>query len=139
MTGTITLTAYDLFFTSIKKQNLEFDNISAKESLWLENATIGALQWCRDGYSGPAYGYDITSFYPSILSYSHMNIPIKEGKFETINNLDVVSGCAIYRCIIHKSANANINRLFKFNQKPYYTSYDIKTSQRIETKHRVDH
>jgi hypothetical protein len=127
-TGSIKNTVLDLF-EKLTRYIPAAEHITYEEMLFIQNSTTGALIFAEP-YEGPGYKYDVKSRYPSIMC-SNFLIPIKAGKFETWDleefkkyNEWVPTG--IYRCIVKKSGNKNVDRLFRFNQKNYYTSNAIK-------------
>jgi hypothetical protein len=62
--------------------------------------------------------------YPNFLQ--HFSVPFTKGTFSIITELKTKYG--IYRCVINPSNNIHINKLFRFNQKNFYTHSDIKTA-----------
>src|ERR1700728_2682506 len=63
-TETDTKTAKELFNRYTK--TIIPDVIEQDEAEWIENMNMGSMIWA-DYYKGPAYYYDITSEYPSIM------------------------------------------------------------------------
>ena len=84
-----------------------------------------------------AIEYDLNSAYQSILIRSDFKVPMSEGKFKYIDNLfgdkDYLN-YGIYRIIIYRSNDENIDKLFRFNQKNKYTYTDIYTAQFLGLK-----
>jgi len=130
-TGSIKKTALNLFYNlNQENKKIEPEPISAKEAHWIESATCGALTHYID-YEGECYGYDVHSFYPSIVSYRSFRIPIKCGTFKKHTfegplKSDITYG--IYRCTIEGDINPF---LFRINKKNFYTSYDIAKAIRL--------
>jgi len=81
-----------------------------------------------------ATSYDINSAYPNILRKSCFRIPMKQGKFSTINEFHDVISFGIYRVIIYKSNNKNIDKLFRFNSLNKYTHTDIYTARKLNLR-----
>ena len=125
-------------FKSMMKENYVCEAISAQEAQWISNATTGSIQYAVP-YEGDCIGYDINSFYPSILN-STFRIPIKQGKFSKITFDGIIKSnvsYGIYRCTI----NGDINKfLFRLNPKNYYTSIDINRAVSLgyEVKYIID-
>ena len=133
-TGSNVVTALNLF-NRFNKLIIP-DKITQLESIFLDGALCGALIFYNK-YEGPLYNYDVCSFYPSML-LSNMLIPIKEGEFRKVIQIELDSSeyflNGIYRCVIERSTNDNINRLFRFNPKNYYTVYDMKQAKHLRLK-----
>jgi hypothetical protein len=132
-TGNITNTALDLFERFTKYIDNP-DQIEQDEAEWIQNATVGAIIWA-DKYQGPAYKYDVKSQYPSIYKSSG-KFPIKRGTFMIINTLENVEyfQYGIYRCVISKSDDPDINKLFRFNSDHYYTHTSMEHAKSLGLK-----
>lgn len=125
-TGNIIKTSEKLFFDFNKTLNA--DPISNDEAEWIHEATCGALIW-RDEYEGEAHKYDVVSQYPSLLSASAFQFPIKKGiykkytqeEFDSLSRLEY----GIYKVKIH-GANP---KLFRVNHSNTYTHFDVATAR----------
>lgn len=125
-TGGIIKTSEKLFFDLNK--SLVADPITNDEAEWIHDATCGALIW-RDEYKGEAFKYDVVSQYPSLLSSSAFQFPIKKGvyhkysqqEFDSLERLEY----GIYKATIR---NVN-NKLFRINQSNTYTHYDLQQAK----------
>ena len=94
-------------------------------------------------YEGPAYDYDFISKYPATLCDVHFNIPMDEGDFyyltdDEFHAMEYIK-YGIYRAVVHKSDDANINKLFKFNFKNYYPHIDLKRAKELKLKIELVH
>lgn len=120
--GNIIKTSEKLFFDFNKTLNA--DPISNDEAEWIHEATCGALIW-RDEYEGEAHKYDVVSQYPSLLSASAFQFPIKKGIYKkyTQEEFDAQERLeyGIYKVKIH-GANT---KLFRVNHSNTYTHFDI--------------
>ena len=138
-TGDIKKTALNLFYRFIKDKNVVCEPITAEEAKWINNASTGALIMATP-FEGQCYGYDVHSYYPSIVYEKSFFIPIKQGTFTTLTyDKPLTSNCqfGIYRCTI----TGNINKfLFRQNPKNYYTSIDINRAIKLgyEVKYIID-
>lgn len=109
----------------------ELDN---HEQKWIYNCFKGGLIFCENDITlDDAYSYDLKSAYPSMMQNDHFKFPIKQGNFSKLSflpNSDKLK-CGIYKCIISKSGEENIDKLFRFNKSNYYTHYDIKIARKL--------
>lgn len=62
--GSLQDTAMYVFQEQLKHINLP--KATTQEGTWLHYAHRGGVQWADKGYRGPAWKYDVTSFYPSL-------------------------------------------------------------------------
>ena len=108
--------------------------ISQIETRWINHATQGGLIWADDGYIGEAHSYDVSSQYPSIMASSRLNFPVMAGELKNIDVLPDILQYGIYRCIVRKSSDKHINRLFRFNVKSYYTHIDLNCARELGLK-----
>jgi hypothetical protein len=107
----------------------EPEDIDIIEEDWIKKCFVGGLLYSEDTkLIKDAICIDINSAYPSFLQSSSFRIPIKKGKFTTIEKFDKIIKYGIYRVHIIKSEDVNINTLFKFNPDNYYTHFDINTA-----------
>ena len=130
-TGNFNTTALNLFDSFTKLYHPE--HIDQLESEYVDGAFTGGLI-SSTKYNGELHDYDIISCFPSIY-LSNLLIPIKRGIFQTISNDEFQSkeflANGIYHCIIEPSTNANINKLFRYNKKNYYTHICVKRAREL--------
>ena len=69
----------------MQRENIKPEPITQQESIFIKNASIGALIYSNNDYEGPAYEYDVNSMYPSIMRDDKFKIPIKEGEIKTLS------------------------------------------------------
>jgi hypothetical protein len=133
-TGSYKDSALDLFDRTTKCIN-EPSEILQDEAIWIKKSSIGALIWCEQ-FEGELYQYDVKSLYPYLMSLYSLKFPLKRGEFETLLTLDNMQyyTFGIYRCIIHKSDDKNINKLFRFNDSNYYTSISLTHAKSLNLK-----
>ena len=137
-TGSITNSS-KYHFKNFMKQDIECDTIVGNEAKWISNATTGSLQYATRGYEGEAIGYDVNSFYASILN-SNFRIPIKKGTFERMTYDGIFKShvtYGIYRCTIEGEITPF---LFRLNPTNIYTSIDINRAIKLgyEVKYIID-
>jgi hypothetical protein len=106
------------------------ESILQDEAEWIDNSSFGAIIWAKQ-YTGELYKYDVKSLYPYIMTSSTLKFPVKRGEFKKIENFCEYIEFGIYRCIVNKSDDENINRLFRFNQDNYYSSIDIMNAKEL--------
>ena len=119
----------DLFDRFTKFMN-EPEEILQDEALWIKEASTSALIWAEP-YEGELYKYDVKSLYPHLMTLTTSKFPIKRGEFQQLKEFDLYFQFGIYRCIIEKSNNPNINKLFKFNKSNYYTSVSLNHAKSL--------
>jgi hypothetical protein len=69
-----------------------------------------------------------------MLCSNHFSFPVKEGEFIFLETLPNILQYGIYKCEIIPSNNEEIDKLFRFNSKSYYTHYDIKLAIFLKLK-----
>ena len=127
--------ALHLFDTFTKSINPPED-ILQDEAMWIKESSIGALVWATE-YDGELYKYDIKSQYPYLMTQHTLKFPIKRGEFQRIDNFSEYFQFGIYRCIISKSSDENINKLFRFNKKNCYTSISLDHAKKLGLKYEL--
>ena len=71
--------AVELTFKRLCKGKYEdHETIDATESKWIENTHNGGLTYCRTGIHD-SYGFDFSSFYPSLMGQYKFILPNKRG------------------------------------------------------------
>ena len=125
-------TAFHLF-NSFNK-TIYTEHIKQHEGNIINNASCGAIIFYTQ-YIGPAYEYDIISMYPSIL-ITNLLIPLNEGEYNKISNNEFQQkeyyAYGLYHCIINEHNMKEINNLFRFNDKNWYTHIDIKRAKELK-------
>jgi hypothetical protein len=111
-------------------KGIDPDEIKQDEAEFLLNATFGALMFSKK-YKGPGYKYDVCSLYPSLMKSNKLMIPIKRGEFVNLIELEQILKVGIYRCII-KPNSSDDYKLFRFNNKNYYTHTDIYNARKLK-------
>ena len=133
-TGTYAKTALELFYSF--NMDIKPDDILQDEAEWISNASYKAVIW-TEKYNGPGFEYDINSDYPSLLASGGL-FPIRRGSFKCISQQDfddyLYIPFGIYRCIIEKSTDKNINKLFVWNARNYYTYIDLTEATKLGLK-----
>jgi len=130
-TGSYHDTALNLFDRLSKSINPE--PILQDEAEWVKLSTFGAIINCRP-HEGKLYKYDCKSLYPYLMTVSTNKFPVKRGEFKVIEDFNNYVDFGIYRCVIEKSDDENLNNMFKFNYHNYYTSVDITNAQKLGFK-----
>lgn len=135
--GSITNAALDLFDRFTKYLN-DPDEILQDESEWISESNIGALIFA-DIFEGELYKYDVKSLYPSLMQQTTFKFPIKRGEFIKLDTFSEYFQYGIYRCKITPSEDENINKLFRFNKKNYYTSISLDHAKSLNLKIELIH
>ena len=108
------------------------DHIGQVEADWISESSTGALTFGIP-YVGPVHKYDFKSNYPSIMK-SSQTFAIKEGEFQLITDKEFRESDAyfkygIFRCVVIRSGNYSIDKLFRFNHKNKYTHIDLNNAK----------
>ena len=136
-TGSSTQTAKLIFFDYCNRENIKPDPITQQESIFIKNASIGALIYSNNEYEGSAYEYDVNSMYPSVMRDDKFKIPIKEGEIKTLSKKEFEKMkktffCyGIYKCKITNSDETK-KKLFRFNPDNYYTTQDLRNAKMLD-------
>lgn len=126
------LNLFDMFTKYIKTP----DEIKQDEAIFINNASIGAIIH-TEAYEGEGYKYDVVSMYPSILN-GMLLTPLERGEFirlsqDEFNNMQFYK-YGVYRCIINKSDDINVNKLFRFNNNNHYTHISLTHARKLGLK-----
>ena len=111
----------------------EPEQILQDEAEWINLSSIGALIWAKP-YEGELYKYDVKSLYPHLMKSTTLKFPIKRGEFQKLDQFGEYIAFGIYRCKVLKSDDANINKLFRFNDKHYYSSVSLDHAKTLGLK-----
>jgi hypothetical protein len=116
------------------------DPIEGLEQEWTLKTNHGGLIFAEKSlvpYSN-ATEYDITSAYPAKLVSDIFTFSLKMGEFKTMTSFQVNAKTGlefyeygIYKCIVHKSSDSKINRLFRFSKDNLYNHFDLTLAQRL--------
>ncbi|GET67229.1 uncharacterized protein OCT59_000267 [Rhizophagus irregularis] len=104
------------------------DPLDPIEAEWLSDAMMGGLIWAVNEWKGYGRQYDATSLYPSIQQ-SNVNFPIRQGKFQTLNDFVDHRGYALYG-LFHAKVSGN-NILFRQNKRGIYTFIDLQRAKKL--------
>ena len=126
-TGNLYSTSLSLFDRLTKFINPE--PILQDEAEWIKSSSFGALIWAEE-YEGELFQYDVKSLYPSLMMSNTLKFPVKRGEFKHIEKFNEFFEFGIYRCVIKKSEDPNINKLFKFKYQ-HYTSIDLNNAKKL--------
>lgn len=109
------------------------EEILQDEAEWIKEASIGAIIF-SECYEGELYKYDVKSMYPHLMTQQSLKFPLKRGEFQKLEQLPEYPQFGIYRCKILKSDNKDINKLFRFSEKNYYTSISLQHAKELNLK-----
>lgn len=108
---------------------LKCEPITYKEFAYFERCNNGGLITLDEQYKGKeteCYGYDYSSFYPSMLAMKGFQIPTKEGELFHYTELDYDNlEYGIYKVKITCN-NSQFKKLFAFSPNNYYTHYSLQ-------------
>lgn len=116
-------------YSTNQLKSLQFDAISYDEFKFMEGCNNGGLVYFDKQYSNKSilsFGKDYSSFYPSNLSNSDLQIPIKEGvKFKLKKLKFKKLEYGIYNVKI-LCDNEDFSKIFSFSKNNFYTHYSLK-------------
>ena len=108
---------------------LNCEPITYKEFAYFERCNNGGLITLDEQYKEKeteCYGYDFSSFYPSMLAMKGFQIPTKEGELIHYTELDYDNlEYGIYKVKITCN-NSHFKKLFAFSPNHYYTHYSLQ-------------
>lgn len=107
------------------------ETIDDIEGDWLDKTFSAGLRYSKVGYTGPYHLYDINSQYPAIMIHPKFQVPIKQGCYMKLTELPSYFKYGMYRCQVMPSDDENVNKLFKFNNKDFYTHYDLTLAKKM--------
>lgn len=105
----------------------EIDNINHHEFLYFEkcyNAGLMSVDETQTNKLMDFYGYDFSSYYPTLLSKFDLQMPIKQGKQSKITDLKKKLQFGIYHLKI-TCHDKRFNKIFSFSSNNHYTHYSI--------------
>jgi DNA polymerase type B, organellar and viral len=128
---TIAICAQDIFRFMSKIAKVP-EVINAVESSIIDKAFAGGLTYAEKGYKGLGVCYDMNSMYPYFMTDKRLQFSMGAGQPVTLSDSEFASACAekyfkygIYRCIVHKSGDINVDKFFKLNRDNHYTHFDL--------------
>ncbi len=126
-TGDEVQTALHFFMNLPKVKQLDADGIKESEIDIMNNCSKSDLIYAEK-YTGPLFKYDIKSLYPWLLKNN--KFPIKEGHFETLEELPKDLKYGFYRAVLKSS-----HWSFKTTSKSkWITHIDIQSSRKLGKK-----
>ena len=124
-------------FHCLSKGLKEPSQIGSLESFFLTSSFKGALIYSNDGVYNNAVSIDQNSQYSYYLSHPNFLVAISEGEIQYITKEDFEKydffPYGIYNCIV-ESTNNEYNKFFRFNNKNYYTHYDLTLAKLLKFK-----
>jgi hypothetical protein len=107
------------------------EEITPMEEEWIYRAFMGGIIMSVPAQLDNAVDYDINSAYPFMMSKQGISFPIKQGEFSHMDDLPEIVSYGIYHVIISPHEDPHVARLFRFNQKNYYTHTDIQLARNL--------
>ena len=102
------------------------EQLNEHEAKWIKDALTGGLISAKKGTYKNVKCLDAISLYPYLLSQTGLMIPLNEGEFERVNELNKIIPFGIYRAKITGKINPV---LFRVNKRNKYTHYDLYTAR----------
>lgn len=126
--------------SSIKINSLNIPSIKYYEHTYFCKTNNGGLQKLRDKFKCKdveCFGYDYSSYFPTLLAISDFKIGICEGIETKIEELDYENlKYGLYNATI-TSDDEDFKMLFGFSKKNWYTHYDILFAYEHKTQFKV--
>ena len=110
---------------AIKNNYLLHDEIKLIESEWMSKTNNGGLMYCNKKGVQDSYGYDFSSFYPTILASKLLVIPTKEGKEYNLTEMPIEFKTGFYRVLITSNCE-HFKKLFAFSKHNIYSDVSLK-------------
>lgn len=145
-TALITRSTVQLFYDYINGRDHVFLNhpfrlppitppkIQRTEGLAINDACQKAFIWGCDYYKGPAYKYDVNSFYAWLLQSPNLLIPIDEPELKVLSQDDLSNlkyfMIGLYHCRIEHT-NEKTPKLFQTNPRHWYTHYEMTYAKEL--------
>ena len=124
--------AVELTFKRLCKGKYEdHEPIDATESKWIENTHNGGLTYCQVGIHD-SFGFDFSSFYPSLMGQYKFILPNKKGSEMFLMVIPKVISLGFYRVKI-TSEHEHATKLFAFS--PEHTYNNISLSHAMDLQH----
>ena len=124
--------AVELTFKRLCKGKYEdHEPIDATESKWIENTHNGGLTYCNVG-THDSFGFDFSSFYPSLMGQYKFILPNKRGSEMFLTVIPEVISLGFYRVKI-TSEHKHATKLFAFS--PEHTYNNISLSHAMDLQH----
>jgi hypothetical protein len=107
------------------------------ENIYWEQCNNGGLIYCKPGIHD-SYGYDFSSYYPSLLADETFLFPKSEGYETTLHELPKKSKLKVglYKVKI-QSENESFKKLFAFSKNNMYTNYSLWFAMKHKKKFNV--
>lgn len=117
------------------------DDIGQSEANIINKSFNGGLMYAKKGYKGFGIEYDFNSMYAYCMSIHAFQFPVRAGEFvrltdEVFKEMKYFKyGC--YHCVVERSGDEDINKLFKFNsfgKDNWYTHHSLECAKRLGLK-----
>jgi hypothetical protein len=127
--------AVELTFHRLAKGKYEnHEPIDKTEYKWIESTHNGGLTYCNVGIHD-SYGYDMQSFYPSLMSQYKFILPTKRGSEIFLTMIPEEISLGFYRVKI-TSSHKHATKLFAFSKDHVYNN--ISLDHALELKDEFD-
>jgi hypothetical protein len=114
------------------------EKIEIDESLWINNCSNNALQYCKKGIYEIVYSYDFSFNHPKLLASDEFNIPTKKGQELILNEIPKDLQYGYYRMKIYFNNKTIQYKIFRMSDDDVYTNYDIELLRELQTKYEVE-
>ena len=114
------------------------DRITPLENSYWDKCNNGGLIYCCEPRECDSYGYDFSSFYPSLMADKDFLIPTTEGYETTLKKLPKRKNLklGIYHVKI-QSDNKHFRKLFAVSASNMYTNYSLQFAMKYQKKYDV--
>jgi hypothetical protein len=112
--------------------------INIHESIWINNCSNNALQYCKKGVYENVYSYDFSFNHPKLLASDEFNIPTKQGQEYILNEIPNELQYGYYRMKVNFTNKSIQYKVFRISDDNIYTNYDIELLRELQTKYNVE-
>ena len=109
----------------VKNDYTKHEPISFEESEWFRKCYNAGIMYCNKKGWQESYGYDYSSFYPTILASKDLIIPSKKGNECDLTELPTDLKTGFYRVLITSNCE-HFKKLFAFSKHNVYSDVSLK-------------
>ena len=119
-----------LFYTLAKGVD-KLEPMEMVEQEWIRKTMLGSIQFAEPGEYERVYEYDINSMYSFILGHSSFCLPVRAPVYRRLDELKEFPTYGVYRCVVHRSGEEAVDRLFRFSPEDHYTHISIAHARKL--------
>ena len=118
---------------------VDLPKVDYTEHKWMDACFNGGMTYCRESIKNKkiqVYSYDFVKFYPTMLGYSGIQVPINKGKESYIKKIPKLAKdlpFGYYKALI-TSDDPEIRNVFCFSKNNIYTHKDLTFARVLKTE-----